>query len=148
MSSYRQILYHIVFATKYREATLCADQQHQLYQYITGVVRNHYSQLYQVNGMEDHIHLLTDIHPTIRLADIEKDIKLASHSWIRETGFFPGFRGWQDSYAAFTCSFREKAGVASYIQDQKQHHCRETFTDEFERLLLENGVPYDERYLR
>jgi hypothetical protein len=91
--------------------------------------------------------MMSDLHPSICLADYMKDIKVASSLWIKETGKFPAFRGWADGYGAFTCSIREKDRVINYIKNQKQHHNTETFRCEFKRLLLENSVVFDEKYL-
>ncbi|WP_394801111.1 transposase [Niabella ginsengisoli] len=63
--SYRQILYHIVFATKYRHATIPEEHCDALYKYIWNVIKNKRSVLYRINGVENHIHILTDIHPSI-----------------------------------------------------------------------------------
>ncbi|MFT4153079.1 hypothetical protein [Parafilimonas sp.] len=66
---------------------------------------------------------------------------------MKSSGLFPGFKGWQDSYGAFTYSIKEKDVIINYIKNQKQHHQKETFYDEFRRLLIENGVEFNERYL-
>ncbi len=82
MSSYRQILYHVILRTKDSKRTLIQMQSKELYAYISGIVKNKNSVLYRINGIEDHIHLLSDLHPSIALADYVKDIKVASSIWI------------------------------------------------------------------
>ena len=54
---------------------------------------------------------------------------------------------WQDGYGAFTYSVREKDMIITYIKNQKEHHKKETFHDEFKRLLIENEITFDEKYL-
>jgi REP element-mobilizing transposase RayT len=93
MSSYRQLLYHIVFRTKDSRATLRQENVRDLYAYITGIIKNKNSKLYRINGVEDHIHMLTDIHPSISLADFMRDVKANSSLWMKESGKFPGFEG-------------------------------------------------------
>ena len=146
MSAYKQIFYHIVFGTKHREPTLATAHHDELYKYIWGVIQKHNCRLYRINGMEDHLYIFSDLHPSVCLADYVKDIKLASHSWIKAHGGFP-FGGWQESYGAFTCSVKEKDIVIDYIKNQKEHHKKEKFFDEFKRLLIENGILFDEKYL-
>jgi len=97
--------------------------------------------------MPDHMHIFSDLHPAISLADYVKDIKVSSSKWMKESGHFPQFEAWQDSYGAFTYSVRERDMIINYIKNQKQHHKTETFYDEYKRLLIENGVEFDEKYL-
>ena len=97
--------------------------------------------------MEDHIHIFSDLHPSICLSDFVKDIKVASSIWMKESGLHPLFTGWQDKYGAFTYSVREKDMIINYIRNQKEHHKTETFYDEFKRLLMENEIEFDEKYL-
>ena len=66
---------------------------------------------------------------------------------MKESGKFPGFEGWQEGYAAFTYSVREKDMIVNYIKNQKEHHKFESFYDEFKRLLIENEIQFDEKYL-
>jgi len=97
--------------------------------------------------MEDHIHIMSDLHPSICLSDFVKNIKVGSSLWMKESGRFPNFKSWQVGYGAFTYSFREREMVKNYIMNQKEHHRSETFKDEYIRLLIENGIEFDERYL-
>lgn len=97
--------------------------------------------------MEDHLHIFSDLHPSISLNDYVKDIKVASSIWMKNHGMFPDFYGWQDGYGAFTYSSREKNMIIDYIKNQKEHHKKETFFDEYKRLLIENGISFDEKYL-
>jgi len=145
--SYRQIFYQIVFGTNNREATIAEEHCEELYKYIWGIIKNKNCKLYRINGVEDHIHIFSDLHPSISLADYVKEIKVASSIWMKECNKFPKFKGWQDKYGAFTYSIKEKDMIINYIKNQKEHHKHETFYDEFKRLLIENGIEFDEKYL-
>lgn len=103
--------------------------------------------MYRINGIEDHIHIFSDLHPAVSLADYVKDIKVASNLWIKESGLFPKFTGWQDGYGAFTYSIKEKDIIINYVKNQREHHKKESFYDEYKRLLIENGIEFDEKYL-
>jgi REP element-mobilizing transposase RayT len=96
MSTYTQILYQIVFSTKHRKPTLVKEKRAELFNYIWGILKNKKCHLYRINGVEDHLHILTSIHPSVAPAALVKDIKLASSSYIKEKALFPGFSGWQD----------------------------------------------------
>ena len=147
VSTYTHILYHIVFATKKRNPALTADRRQDLFRYIWGIIKNKKSHLYRLNGVEDHLHILTSLHPSVSLADFVKDIKVASSVWIQREGLFPEFTRWQEGYGAFTLSLREKDRVIEYIKGQEEHHARISYLDELRGLLKEAGVEFDERYL-
>ncbi len=140
MATFRQIYYQIVFSTKNRDRTLSIEHEQELYKYIWGIINNLKCKLYRINGMPDHIHIFSDLHPTVCLADF-------SNVWMKERGKFPTFKGWQDGYGAFTYSEREKDKIINYIKNQKEHHKQETFLDEYRHLLNENGIEFDEKFL-
>jgi REP element-mobilizing transposase RayT len=146
VSTYTQILYHVVFATKDREPVLEARRRDDLWRYIWGILKNQNCHLYRINGIEDHLHILTGLHPTIALSGLVKDIKVATNGWIREQSMFPRFSGWQEGYGAFTASWKEKDRLIEYIKGQEEHHRRETSKDELRRLIDESGIEIDERY--
>jgi putative transposase len=103
--------------------------------------------LYRVNGVEDHIHIVTSLHPSIALADLVKDIKLGSSSFIKEKSIFQDFNGWQDGYSAFTYAFDAKDNLIEYVKNQENHHKSKGFREELIELLLEHGIAFDEKYL-
>ena len=126
MSSYRQIIYQIVFGTKYRKQpyqknTNCTIPVH------FGNCRKTQFPLYRINGVSDHIYILSDLHPSISLADYIKNIKVASSLWLKESDLFTQFEGWQDGYGAFTYSIKEKKILIEYVKNPKLHHRSEIF---------------------
>jgi len=147
MSTFTQIYYHIVFSTKNREPVLRPERREELFRYIWGIIRNKNSHLYRINAVEDHLHILSSLHPSVALADFIKDIKVASNGWIQEQKIFPRFTGWQDGYGVFTASHDDKDRLIEYIKSQQEHHRKETFLDEYRRLLKEAGIEFDEKYL-
>ncbi len=147
MSTYTQIIYHIVFSTKNRQRSLDLENHELLFRYVWGIIKNKQSVLHQINGFTDHLHILTLLHPAVALADFIKDIKLACTYWIRKEGCFPAFAGWQDGYGAFTHSLAEKIRLIDYIRGQKEHHRKLTFVEEYKQLLREAGIEFDEKYL-
>ncbi len=146
MSSYRQILYHIVYGTKRNEKTLLTEHRKELFAYIMGIIKNKGCHVYRINGMEEHVHLLTDLHPSIALADYIRDIKTSTSLWLKQNKKFPAFKGWAEGYAAFTYSNRDKEMIINYIKNQHEHHKKVTFKEELMNLLVEQGIEIDERY--
>jgi REP element-mobilizing transposase RayT len=82
MSTYTQLLYQIVFSTKERNPVLAKPNRARLFRYISGILKNKNCHVYIINGVEDHIHILTHIHQSIAIADLVKDIKVASNLFI------------------------------------------------------------------
>jgi putative transposase len=142
-----QIIYHIVLATKNRERVLDKPRREDLFRYIWGIVKNHDCHLFRLNGVEDHIHILTAIHSTVALADLVKAIKTGSAKWIKENNVFAHFSHWQEGYGAFTHSIREKNALMEYIKNQEEHHQRMDFLEEYRKLLRDAGIEFDEKYL-
>lgn len=147
MSTYTQILYQIVFGTKNREHTLTAPSRQELFKYIGGILKKKNCHLYRINGVEDHLHIVTHLHPSVALASLVKDIKLASSEYIKNNGLFKKFGGWQDGYGAFTYSIKEKDRLTEYVKNQEEHHKIKTFREEYIELLKEHGIEFDEKYL-
>ena len=146
MSAYRQILYHIIFRTKSSEKTIELAHSANLYQYIWGIINNKKCTLFRINGMEDHIHILSDLHPSVALADYIRDIKVSSSKWTKESGLFPNFKGWGIKYCAFTYAYRDRDTIINYIKNQREHHKKESFQDEIKRLFKEHGIDLDEQW--
>lgn len=147
MSTYTQIIYQIVFGTKNGDHTLNSENRQELFKYIWGILKKKNCHLYRINGVEDHIHIVTDLHPSVSLASLVKDIKLASSTHIKEKKLFKNFNGWQDGYGAFTYSIKEKDRLIEYVIKQEEHHKIKTFREEYIELLNEHGIVFDEKYL-
>ena len=147
MSTFTQIIYQIVFSTKNREHTLTKDNRPKLFEYIIGLLLNKKCHVYCINGVEDHIHIVTYLHPTVALAWLVKDIKLASSALIKEKNMFREFDGWQEGYGAFTYSIKEKNRLIEYVKNQEDHHKIFTFREEYIELLNEHEIDFDEKYL-
>ena len=76
-----------------------------------------------------------------------KDVKLASSKMIKEDLVFPNFQSWQEGYSAFTYNISAKENLVTYVKNQKEHHKKETFKEEYIRLLTEHQIEYEEKYI-
>jgi len=146
MSSYKQILYHVIFHTKDTNDTLNLDHSDELYAYISGIINNKNCFLYQINGTSNPLHFVSDLNTRVALADYMRDIKTASSLWLKKHPGFPKFKGWADGYGALTYAFRDKNMISNYIENQREHHKHESFIEEYRRLLKEMGIEIDERF--
>jgi len=147
MSTYTQILYQIVFSTKNRKPVLEKNNRITIYKYMWGVLKNKDCHSYRINGIEDHVHIITHLHPAVALADLVKDLKIASHLYIKEKNIYPEFNGWQSGYSAFTYHIKDKNWLIEYVKNQQTHHKKVTFKEELIDLFAEHGIKFDEKYL-
>ncbi len=138
-------IYHLVINTYCREMTLPEQSSEILYNYIAATIRNKNCHVYEINGIENHIHILLSLRADVRLSDLVRDIKLSSSNWIKiHQASFPMFSGWGKEYGAFTYALRDKDMVANYIKRQREHHRRQTFEDEYKHLLSNAGIEWNE----
>ena len=143
--SYTQLLYHAVVRTKASEPTLSLEHSDELYRYIWGVIKNKNSVLYRVNGMEDHVHILFSLHPTIALSDFMRELKVETSKMLKRTVGFEQFTAWGEGYAALTCGLKDKNMLVNYIKKQREHHKTLSFREEYAVFLKEMGLDLDER---
>jgi len=146
-NTYTCLNYHVIFSTKNREPWLLQSIEQRIWEFIGGIARAHGMTALQVGGVEDHIHALVMAPPTIAPFKIAQFLKGDSSKWIHEK--FPTLAhfSWQDGYGAFTVSKSNIPKVIKYIQNQREHHARKTFQEEYLVFLRANGIDYDERYL-
>ena len=148
MSTYTQILYQVVFGSKDHIPFLTTENEKMLFGYIAGILRKQSCHSYIVGGASNHIHIITHLHPTVALASIVKDIKLASHKMMLENAkLFSYFPGWQVGYSAFTYHISAKENLIKYVENQREHHKVFSFKDELIQLLKEHSVDYKDDYL-
>ena len=146
-NTYTSLHYHIVFSTKNREPWPVRDIEERVWRFIGGIARAHKMTALQVGGVEDHIRALITAPPTVAPFQIAQLLKGKSSKWIHDEFSTMRLFAWQDGYAAFTVSKSRIPEVIRYIQNQREHHRKKTFQEEYLDLLRANGVEYDERYL-
>jgi REP element-mobilizing transposase RayT len=145
-STYTKLQYHLVFSTCYRNPWIAEDWERRLYAFINGCLRHVGCMPLEIGGSFDHVHILTGMKATHRVCDVLCDIKSGSSRWIHDTLGIKEFH-WQEGYGAFTTSAREDLQLREYIRNQKLHHQKTTFLDEYRDLLNEAGIKWDPRYL-
>lgn len=89
---------------------------------------------------------MSDLHPSIALADYIKEIKVSSSIWLKTQPDFNLFKGWAEKYAAFTVSHYAKESVIEYIKHQKNHHHKVSFLDELKDLFKKHEIGFEEKY--
>ena len=146
-STFSQIYIQIVFAVKGRESLIHTSWEEELYKYISGIINNKEQKLISINGMPDHIHLLIGMKPTCCLSDLVREIKKSSNDFVKEKKFVKGKFTWQEGYGAFSYSHSSLDNLINYIKNQKKHHQKKTFKEEYLELLHKFEIEFKSEYL-
>ncbi len=146
-NTYSQIYIQIVFAVQGRQNLIAASHREAVHKYITGIVQNRDQKMLAVFCMPDHVHLLVGLKPAIAIADLARDIKTGSSTYINDNKWVRGHFNWQEGYGAFSYSKSQIDGVVKYILNQEAHHRKLTFREEYIGFLKKFAIEYDEKYL-
>jgi putative transposase len=145
-NTYTQLHIQFVFAVKYRRALIENAWKQELHKYITGIIQQNQHKMLQINSVPDHIHIFAGMRPHQSISSLMQNVKTESSKWIKEKGFATNF-AWQDGYGAFSYCKRHVPDIIRYIQNQEAHHSKETFLDEYRRLLREFEIDFAEQYI-
>lgn len=145
--TFSQIYIQIVFAVKFRKSMIHHSWEDDLYKYITGIIQNKGQKLIAINGMPDHIHIFIGMKPSCNLSDLVREIKKSSNDYIKEKKFTLEKFQWQEGFGAFSYSQSHIDNVVKYINNQKMHHSKQTFKEEYLDFLRKFEVEYNEKYL-
>ena len=146
--SLANVLVHLVFSTKYRRPFLRRPEHRDVMTgYLIGTLQNLRCAPVITKVLEDHVHILCNLHRTVAVAELMEDLKTSSSARIKEKHrALAGFQ-WQGGYGAFSVSQSRAETVKVYIHNQEEHHRTKTFQEEFRLLLKRHGIEYDERYV-
>ena len=142
------ILVHTIFSTKHRQPFLQdRSLRMELHRYLGGILAKMSCAPVVVGGVEDHVHLLSGLARTTQPAEMVKELKRGSALWLKTKG--PQFQdfAWQTGYGFFSIGASQIETTRRYIEQQEDHHHRQSFQDELREILKQNQVMFDERYV-
>lgn len=134
---------HVVFSTKNRLQLIETTFEKRLFSYIGGIIRELGGALLRANGVEDHVHLLMYLPPTIAVSEAVGKIKGSSSKWISQSFPHRSRFTWQRGFGAFTVSESQTSRVVAYIDGQKSHHAKVGFAEEYAAILRAHGIGID-----
>ena len=143
--TYTQIHIHAIFAVKNRQSLITEDFQDRLFKYIISIFHNNGHKVLSINGMPDHIHILFGLKPTQSLSKLIQEVKRDSSEWVNKNHLVRKKFAWQSGYGAFSYSKSQLTIVSRYILNQKKHHQKKSFIDEYSKILQNLGIEYDAR---
>lgn len=146
-NTYTQIHLQLIFAVQNRRSLIQESWEDRLYEYITGIVQQHTHKMIIINGMPDHLHIVIGMRPIQSLSDLMQDIKGSSSKWINDNKLSVGKFNWQEGFGAFSYSKSQLPKLIEYVKNQKEHHKKKTFIDEYKEFLKAYEVDFDEKYI-
>lgn len=145
--TFTQIYIQIVFAVKNRNALIHQNWENDMFKYITGIVQNKGQKMLAINGTDNHIHFLIGMKPTCCLSDLVREIKKSSNAFIGDKKFTRFNFQWQEGFGAFSYSHSNLNNVIQYINNQKEHHKKKSFKEEYLDFLNKFEIDYNDEYL-
>jgi len=146
-NTYSQIYMHYIFTVQNRISLISSHWKVDLYRYMSGIIANNGHKIFIINGMPDHVHALVSMNPKQAPSDLTHDVKRSSSLWVNENRLVRGKFSWQEGFGVFSYGKSQVPSIASYIEQQKQHHERRTFIDEYTQFLKLFEIEFDERYI-
>jgi len=146
-NTYHQIYLQFVFAVKYRNAVISKQWGDQLFGVIGNLINETDCKTIIINGVEDHVHCFVGLKPVVAVSELMKTVKAKSSKYINDHHLTAQHFEWQDGYGVFSYSQSQVDKVYKYIQNQEEHHKKQTFLDEYVAFLKKFKIEYDERYI-
>jgi len=141
--TYAKLLYHVVFATKYRAPLILPEIKENLYWKLHCLVKEKGGGAIAIGGMEDHVHLLVECRPRFSMSAVIQKLKGASSNWLQELGKAAGESFWQGGYGIFTVSESARETTRRYVLNQEIHHRNRSARDELILLLRRHRIRFD-----
>ena len=142
-----KIYLHIVFHIKTTSPPIKEEHLERLHSYMGQLVNTTGCQTLYVGGVSDHVHLLCQLSKTETVAHLVEEVKRNSSRWIKTIDDGYQHFAWQGGYGAFSVSESVLPKTLNYVKNQKIHHAKTSFQDEYLNFLKLYKVEYDERYV-
>ena len=141
--SFNKIWIHAIWSTKERFPLIVPEIEMPVYEYMRGQFNEAGCAVRIINGMPDHVHCLFLLNPQKSITDVIKQVKGSTSHYVNENNLIHEKFSWQTGYAAYSVSESVLEKVFDYIKNQKQHHHKKTFKQEYEAFLKLCGFEND-----
>lgn len=145
--TFSQIYIQIVFVVNGRSNLLQEPWRDEVFKYMAGIIKGKNQKPIIVNGVSNHVHLFVGLRPSMSVSDLVRDVKNNSTNFINDRKWISGKFSWQEGFGSFSYSHSQIDQVYQYILNQKEHHRKKTFKEEYLDFLRKFEIEYDEKYL-
>ena len=142
-----KIYIHLIFHIKTTSPQIREEDINRVHSYIGKLVNATGCREIRAGGVGDHIHLLFLLSREANVANVVEEIKRNSSRWLKTLDPYYRCFSWQGGYAAFSVSQSVVSKTLQYISQQREHHMKHSFADEYRAFLKLYNVEYDERYV-
>jgi len=132
---YNNLYTHFVFTTLHRQPIIPEKNRVRIEKFISGVAKKFDCKLYAIYANPEHMHFLISRNPNISEEYIATKIAEISEKFIRENKLSDYDFRWQETASAFSVSKGEVDKVCRYILNQKEHHRKTTFQEEYDKFI-------------
>ena len=141
--TYSHVLLQVIFGVKDRQSGFCEKMRSKLLRHLRGIADNLSVVTVAHNAVDDHVHSLLGVKPSLAPSDVVNKLKANSSRWMHQS--FPSMRSfaWQTGSSAFSVSPSAVPKVTEYIKTQASHHRRISYREEVEAFLKRHGVEFD-----
>ena len=134
-NTYHQIYLQTVFAVKYRNAVLDKAWRSKIQGVIGNLISETGCKTIIVNGVEDHMHCFLGLKPVVWVSELMKTVKARSSKYINDHSLTKERFEWQEGYGVFSYRHHDIDQIYKYIQNQEDHHRKQSFREEYLDLL-------------
>ena len=142
-----KVYLHIIFHIKNSSPKIGDEHLERVFSYIGKLVNNTGCQVIRVGGICDHVHVVCLLSREVTMAHLVEELKRNSSRWIKRLDDRYLEFSWQNGYAVFSVSQSVIDRTINYVNNQKSHHTKVSFHDEYLQLLKLYHVEYDERFV-
>lgn len=131
---YWQLFYHAIWSTRYREPLISPEVEPEVHGLLRGKAVGLGAQVFALNGMEDHVHLVVSIPPKLAVAEFIRQVKASTSTRLNKSGSLGRPFFWQDEYAVLSFDQKRLPRYVAYVRNQKIHHTRGELIPILERM--------------
>jgi putative transposase len=145
--SLSNILLHVVFSTKHRRPLLDAAIEPELLACLAQTCNTLNCASHAIGAADDHLHLACSLSRGMTVNNLVQEIKQDSAKWIKTKDLRFADFAWQSGYGAFSIGHSQLDELRQYVGNQREHHRRLSFQDEYREILNRYEIKFDERYV-
>ena len=123
---------HAIWSTLERKPWLNKPVRVVLFAHLKKTAAEKGIRLIEVDGSEEHVHLLIHLHPAQNLSQVVRQLKAESEDWLNGTQLIKDVFNWSEELIAYTVSPGSLQQVSTFIQRQEEYHQSKSFESEIE----------------
>ena len=145
--SLSKLYIHIIFHIKSNSVAIREEDESKLYAYIGSIIKSNQSIPIIINGTHNHLHIFLILSKNISLSKMVEEIKKHSSRWIKsQSGYYTNF-SWQNGYMGISVSPSIAEKTKKYISNQKEHHKKMNFREEYLMFLKKYEIEFNNDFL-